>query len=26
VKGVKKVQFLAQEYVDLHGQKDLSFE
>jgi rRNA biogenesis protein RRP5 len=26
VKGIKKVQFLAQEYVDLHGQKDLSLE
>ena len=25
-KGVKKVTFLAQEYVDLHGQKDLSLE
>jgi rRNA biogenesis protein RRP5 len=26
VKGAKKVQFLAQEYVDLHGQKDLNLE
>jgi rRNA biogenesis protein RRP5 len=25
-KGVKKVQILAQEYVELHGQKDLSVE